>query len=411
MQRINGQMTTIATEKLSAFNADGRFRAVEWLNRPAEVKMRYKENDNALLEFTRQAPLTQKDIKNPFVWYSVDGALATYTVAASDAAWDATEIVVEDAYLASAGHTVVAVGTGEEMLITSVNLATSTWTVDRTYVSDNRQAIFAGEEFRVMIPMTGEDGRAKNTHTTEPGDPEFNVITLGLWKTGITDMQRNAAMEGEWGTWDFMMASAQYQAETAAQNSLLFQHRKTTGASINGVDEGQVYRGAGLLSQLENRVLELGDSGATALVENLSEFIDPMFASRQTAEQKEVFAGSNLFGNILKTGRQRNAVGDVELDDQLGAETFEFRTNGGKKVMVRKVKGFDGKLADYGLVLDANNIGSSEYAGLGPQWFLDTQDNAAVISKEATYLLSFESHIYDRSTCGLIKGSQQPLLG
>jgi hypothetical protein len=414
MKRFNGQLTTVSTDKLSAFNTDEYLRAVEWSNRPEDVKMRYPENDNALLAFLRTVPLSKKNIKNPIVRFTVDGALATFTKIVGDVAVDGTSIVVEDSYIADVGWTVVAPLTGEEMLITAVNNSTNTWTVTRARFGGTQVALTSGEELRPMAPATGEKGRAKDTHTTEPGDPSYNYITLTLGKAGITTMQRNAAMNGDWGTWDFSKEGAQYQIETAVQNSLLFQHRWTEASAADAfgttVSEGQVYRGAGLIPQLDGNVLDLGDSGTNFLYENISEFVDPMFASNLSDSQKICFSGYSLFNDARTTSMQRGESGEVSIDIETGAEEFEFRTSGGKKVMFRKIGGMDGRLANLGLVLDARNLGASEYDGLGPQWFMDTQDNDAVLETEAVYCTSWEAHIYDRTTCGLIRGGTIPLL-
>jgi len=413
MNRFNGQLTTVSTDKLSAFNTDEYLRAVEWSNRPEDVKLRYPENDNALLEFMRTVPLSKKNIKNPIVRFTVDGALATYTKITVAANATVGTVTVEDSYIADVGWTVVCPLTGEEMLITAVNNTTHVWTVTRAAFGGTQAAMIVGEELRPMAPATGEAGRAKDTHTTEPGDPSYNFITLTLGKTGITTMQRNSAMNGDWGTWDFSKQGAQYQIESAVQNSLLFQHRyaaASTAGDFSSAAEGQLYRGAGLIPQLDNNVLNLGNSGTNFLYEEISEFCDPMFASNLSDSQKIAFCGYGLFNDARTTSMQRGESGEVTIDIATGAEEFTFRTSGGKKVIFRKIGGMDGKLANLGLVLDARNIGASEYDGLGPQWFLDTQDNDAVLETEAVYCTSWEAHIYDRTTCGLIRGGTLPLL-
>jgi len=414
MRRFNGQLTTVSTDKLSAFNTDEYLRAVEWVNRPEDVKLRYPENDNALLEFMRTIPLKKNIVKSPLVHWTVDGALATYTKTVGAVLATGTtdvDIVVEDSYIADVGWTVTAPITGEVMLITAVNNATSTWTVTRARFGGTQAALIDGEELRPSAPVVGERGRAKDTHTTEPGDPAHNYISMTMGKTSITTMQYNAAMNGEWGTWDFLMAGAQYQIETAVQSSMIFQHRWTeasTAGDFSSADEGQVYLGAGLMDQLNNNVMHLGDAGNSFLYENASEFMDPMFASDLSANRKVVYCGPSIFANMATTTKQRPE--DMSIDIKTGAKEFEIMTNGGNTVVFRRVNGMDGRLSQLGIVLDENNIGASEFEGLGPQWFLDMEDNDSPLERIAAYFMSWGIQIYDRSTCGLMIGNINPLL-
>jgi len=411
MKRYPGLMTTTSPSALDAFDEFSHLRVVEWDNRPADVKLRNKENDAALLEFVKKAPLKTNTIKNPVVRYTIDGALANYTQATAAKSATDTSIAVEDGSITAAGHTLIVVSTGEELRVASVS--GNTVTVTR---GDHgpAYAIPANAELRPGAPVIGETGKLKDSHTSYPGDPSYNFITLMGYKFEMSTMQINAAMEGDWGTWDKYSMDTKYQVEYSLQNALIFQHRSSESSYTNPSDssaENHVYRGAGLMEQMSGNVLDLGDSGTNFLWENVNDFVNPMFASELSSDTKDVFSGHNLWADMLRTSQQAGATdGAIAINADYGSNMFTLHTTEGKRVNVHNVGGMDGEMANLGFVLDAANIGGSQYEGLGPQWFLDLQANDEILKREAGYFTSWETHIYDRTTMGVIRGGTKPLI-
>lgn len=408
MKRITpGLITTTSTAALDPFDEFSRFRVAEWENMPADPKMRYKRNPVALLEFAKSAPLKKNIIKNPKVNYTIDGALTNYTQATTGISASATELVVEDINITAAGHTLIVVGTQEELVVESVTVATSTITLATRGTHGPAFAIVAGAELRPGSTVIGEDGKLKDAHTSYPGDPSYNYITLSGLKFEMTEMQRNAAMVGDWGTWDMASEDCKYQLEYQLQNALIFQHR----GSYYDSDEQQVYRGAGLMDQLSGNMLDLGNAGTNSLWEIWNDFVNPMFASNLSSDSKDVFCGHNLWADLLTTARQRVCLeGEISMHVTYGSDVFTMRTTEGKVLNIHNVQGMDGEMANLGLVLDANNISGSEYDGLGPQWFLDLQDNDEILKRSAGYFTSWETHIFDRTTMGIVRGGTKSLI-
>ena len=414
MKRHPGLMTTTSPSALDAFDEFSHLRVVEWDNRPADVKLRNKENDAALLEFAKKAPLKENTIKNPVVRYTIDGTLANYTQSTASAVYDATTLDVEDPSITAKAHTLIVVATGEELDIASISGNTL------TIVRGNHGpsfAIPANAELRPGAPIIGETGKLKDAHTSYPGDPSYNFITLMGYKFEMSTMQINAAMEGDWGTWDKYSMDTKYQVEYSQQNALIFQHRGSDstsaigGVAANTAGESMVYRGSGLMEQLSGNVLDLGDTGTNFLWENMNDFVNPMFASELSSDTKDVFCGHSLWADMLTTSRQAGSMeGEIGINADYGSNMFTFFTTEGKRVNCHNVGGMDGEMARLGFVLDASNIGGSQYEGLGPQWFLDLQANDEILKREAGYFTSWETHIYDRTTMGMIRGGTQPLI-
>ena len=411
MKRFTGQVETISPEALTVFDEHSHLRVIDWENRPEDVKLRYPENDNALLEFVTRAPVNPRTITNPIVRFVVDGSLANYTVLTQAITTSSTTIYLEDAAITAVGGVLIVVGTGEEMLVTAVDVSAGAATVTRAAFGGSALAAAIGAEIRPGAPVLGEVGEPKASHSTTPGDPSYNYITLTAAYFEMSVMQINAKMTAEWGTLDKMMADTQYQIETEVQNSLMFQHRYT------GYDatEHQIYRGNGLIPQLSGNVLDLGNTGTNFLYESLNDFVNPMFASTLSANQKQVFCGHNLWADALTTSRQRGVIEqmdgkDINVDGKTGAKQFVMYTSDGNKLVFNRIGGMDGELANLGIVLDEANIGGSEYEGLGPQWFLNLQNPGQILKKKHAYLTSWEVHVYDRSTMGLIRGGTKPLI-
>lgn len=408
MQRYVGKLETVSPDALSAFDEFSHLRVVEWVNRPADVKMRKKENDNSLLEFINTTPISKNTIKNPFVRFTVDGALATYTYLTAAISASSTAIAMEDVSLLAAGYTFFIVDTGEEIYVESVDTATNIATCVRGRFGGAPQAAPVNAEVRVGIPVMGEAGKPKDAHTTYPGDPSWNCITLNALKISISKMQANAAMTGDWGTLDKLMMDAKYQAETQQQTALMFQHRSLSYDNT----EHQIYRGAGIIPQLSGNVLDLGNAGTNFLWENLNDFISPMFASDLSSDEKQVFGGHTIWADAMSTARQNGALESdkIDINETIGARTFTMYTTDGKKVVWNNVKGMDGKLARMALVLDASNIGGSQYEGIGPQWLFDVQNPDEILTRTHAFLTSWGVQLYDRTTMGLIRGGPNPLI-
>ena len=413
MTRVTGLLTTTAPSALDAFDEFSHLRVVEWENRPADVKLRNEENDTALLEFINQTPVSYNEIQNPVVRFTIGDTLANYTQNITLETASSTEITVEDGSITAEAHTLIVVSTGEELDIASVS--GNTVTIVRGGHGP-AYPIPAGAELRPGAPIIGETGKLKDAHTSFPGDPSHNFITLMGLKFKMSVMQINAAMEGDWGTWDKASADTQYQVEVAQQNALIFQHRgtdstSTIGAGTNFTDENMVYRGSGLMEQLSGNVLDLGNLGTNFLWGNVNDFVNPMYASRQSSDKKDVFCGHNLWADMLTTSRQEGAMdSDIAINASYGSNMFTVRTSEGKMLNFHNVKGMDGEMANLGFVLDANNIKGSQFKGLGPQWFLNLQANDEILRKEAGYFTSWETHIVDRTTMGLIRGGTKPLI-
>lgn len=404
-----GGLLTTSPDEMSAFLDNGNYyRVTEWAEMPEEIKMDKKENDNALLEFMLTAPVSFNDMKNPVVRYRRDGALATYTKLTAAFSSSAETVSVEDASIFNTNHVAVIIRTGEELKISSINATNNTITLQAGSrgLMGPAFAALAGDEIRPGNSWIGERGSMPEGYSSYPGDPSYNLITISGQRFGMSTMQREAAMKGDWGTWDRLTMDTKFQVETKIQEAMLSQHRFTYYDS----DQKQVYRGAGLIHQCSGNVLDLGIKGTNFLWEYLNDFLTPMYVSDLSADNKEIFCGPNLWADALSTSKQMSPQVDMlGINATTGAMQFQIQLTNGKTATFNKVTGFEGERANFGIALDPANIGGGQYSGLGPQWRYDIQDPSDVLGQDAAYFTSWECHIYDRSTCGVIRGGTKPI--
>ena len=248
--------------------------------------------------------------------------------------------------------------------------------------------------------------------TTTPGDPVYNFITLAAIYFNMSTMQLEAEMRGDWGTESKELDNIVNQLRRRQQFDILFAQR----ATWSDADEQQVYQGAGLVQQLQDYVLNAGSSGNTLSWKNLNDFIEPMFESSLSAMEKNAFFGSALFRDALNVARDVGRVMLIEgretyYEPELGSNACTLSTDSGKRVVVREEKwAFGGKLSDWGIVLDSNNMGAGQYRGMGEQVFANIQAPREITTLSHAVLTSWGVNVYDDSTMGVVRGGTKGLI-
>ena len=169
---------------------------------------------------------------------------------------------------------------------------------------------------------------------------------------------------------------------------------------------------------VRDRLVPVSPSGTgnTFTFPNLNDFFEPMFEPDTSSAHKDVICGRGLFADSLDTARDadrlvRSTEGETYMHPVFGSRAFDMQTGSGDSVtFIRDMKSLVKGLSNWGFVLDAGNMGSGMYKGLGPQWFNDIQDPDDIMRKKSAYLESFALNIFDETTMGIIKGGTNPLL-
>lgn len=408
MQRGTGTILTTNPSAIGSFEWNNRFRAQLWEDSPEEVRMQQKENDAQLITFMNKLPRASREWTNPIMRYSVDTRLDGYTTVTEELSAAATHVHLDDTYVVRAGYTLHFPESGQQCLVISVDDSAKTATIDRTILGGTAAIAKLGATVLPGAPYMGELSEPLAGTTTVPGDPQYNFITMAGIYFAMSKMQLNSAMTTDFGTLPKEMENTKFQLLQRMQTSMLFANRTTWYDTSSA---SQVYVGSGLVFQLQKHTLDLGTLGHNATWPNFNDFFEPMFESSLSALKKDMFVGSALFRDLLNTAR---TAGRLELNPEgkttyyspdLGSLTFDIVTDSGKRVSVHEEKwAFKGGLTDWGFVLDSNNLGAGQYKGLGPQWFMNLQNNNEIMKVKHAFFASWALNVFDDSTMGIVRG-------
>ena len=319
MERKSGIILTTNPTEIGSFDWNNRFRVQLWEDSPEEVRLRQVENDAQLLTFMNKLPRATREWTNPIMRFSVDTRPDNYTLLASALSAADTYVKLADGFLVRVGHVIVLPESGQSMMVTAVDddfssgwtndagNATCNITVNRTKLGGVAVAADNGATVLAGAPYMGELSEPREGTTTVPGDPQYNFISMMGIYFAMSKLQLNSAMASNFGTMPKEMENIKFQFLQAMQTSLLFANRTTW----YDADEKQVYVGFGLLHQLQKHTLDLGSLGHNATWPNFNDFIEPTFESQLSALKKDLFAGSELFSDMLNTAR---TAGRIELN-------------------------------------------------------------------------------------------------
>jgi len=393
------------------------FRPMAWIDRPEDIRMQQKENDEVLYTLLQQFAFdpAQTTLGNPRVNWRVDNRLnlITYLTVALAAADTYTNVAEPGMF--KPGYTLIDPSSGQLMVVDEVDSAyAKSWKntaveacnlkLDRTVYNNQSRAIAANSEVFAGLPIMGETGTPKEGLTTAPGDPFYNFIQLFGLYTQMTQMQKNSIMTGTFGTHTHLIETNWSMLMQQVQRQILFGRRGTD----NTTNEGQTYMMNGLIPQLTDNVLTVSGVGNSLIYENVSDFWDGLFESANTAMQKKHICGELQFMNFLNTARQVGAVvEEPAINPAIGASQFSVVTGGGKRVEVIKDRfSLQGKnLSDWGVTLDENNIQTFEYAGFGLKLLEDMDIPLQAITRKTDAIVgSVSVAAIDPDTMGVIKG-------
>jgi len=418
-----GVLSTINPEKVGAQATDRfatAYRPLQWMHNPTEQNLTQPENDAALYTLLTMLAPYGASWTNPTLWWRVDNKLNMVTTLAAAVSAADTKISVVQPRLLKAGYTLYLPETNQNVLVLAVDEDLSEgWTndgavacnvsIDRTILPGPALAATVGQEVRAGAPLMGEFGEPKEGIITVPGDPMFNFIQLFGLYIKMSRMQYNSLMAGDVGTHEALVRDNESFLSQQLQTTLLFGRRGTYAHP----DEGMVYLTNGLVPQLQDNVLSVKGVGNALTFRNMSDFCDGTCESANSSASKVIVTGERLFMHLLDTAVQENRiVANPAYNPQIGVQEFQFNTRGGKSMKVMKMRfAFQGRLADWGLVLDLPNISTAEYNGFGWRWLSDLEAPMQGITTLTDALIgSIAVTVRDPSTCGVIRGGVSPVL-
>jgi len=442
-QYVNARypITTIAPAQLSAldlgaaYEASRDFRVINWWGRPDEIKEQEVENDTAYLSYLQSARVEQFNITQPIIKWRVGRPASMKTtndvaIAAADlpGGGSAGYIGLADSVIVGAGTlihfveygvTVRVLDTDDDESEVWTNDAGSTCNVKCELLSGPAVAIPVGKEARIGSVVMGEQGTPGEGHTTAPGDPQWNTFQLvGIYGT-ITRVQMESEMIGAWGTHEKVRRDTYYQFLMGKQNDLLF-GRRWFGTDSQAT-QGQLWLCNGIVPQIKSYVYNAGSRGLHMEGQKLNDFLEYTFDSELSSVEKDWFCGSAQFRDVRKAALQGEAITMESMPGlqsgatnpgTLGANSMVIRLQSGKKVTVHELrKAFDGALADWGVLVDAANVGYGSYKAIRELWFQDIETPAQRITKRTDAVVdTFSVCVKDESTMAVIRGGTRSLI-
>ena len=422
MQRsVYPQVTT--TTDLSAFDLTDAFRVPQYDDRADAIRMKQIERDPMLLTIMDTLPVQSQVWTNPIMRWRTDTRMDGFTTLLKAMSASDTYISVADPYVVRAGYGFAFPADGESVIIVDVDDDLSEgWTndagdacnirVDRSKFIGASGAKVIGDYAYPLPPYMAELSEPRESTTTLPGEPVYNLISLISASFNMSKYQIGSKILGGWGQLPLEIQNLVYNMRYQQQFGLLFQSRSTWNAG----DEKQMYIGQGLINYCQTNMLDLGSLGNMFSWPILNDFLVGTFESKLSGSFKELIAGPRLFSDALKFARdvgriQQVAGAETYFDPGTGAQSFDIVTDEGDAVTVRKEKwSLGGGLSQWGFLIDRAVMGAGEYNGLGPQWFQNIQSNRSILLREDAYLMSYALNVFDESAIGVIRGGPPAII-
>ena len=408
-------------------------RALTWWGRPAEYWEKAVENPFGLLAFIEQADMETFELTSPTAKWKVSRPADMWTrnskaIAAGDIPDPGSVgyIELDDSMLISGNHTLYCPDYDVSLRVLDVdhdhseawaNGAADACNAKVERIGGGAVDIPAGTVFNIGPVVMAEEGVPSKGITSTPGEAVWNSMQyVGIYGS-ITRVQDESVMNTPWGTHPKIKDEVYFQHRLRKQNAWIF-GRRYTGSDSQG--DGQMWVSDGIVAQIKNNIMNAGSVGANLVWPKLNELWENSYDSLLSAAVKHHFCGSAQFRAIRKTAIEYGAEVEmiriqsgVQNPQTLGVPTMRVILESGKPVEVHELRqAFAApNLVDWGITLDANNIGLGSYRGISEVWFNDIESNAqriTVISDALidTWLLA----VKDEQTCAVIRGGAQALL-
>lgn len=432
LTKVAGTITTVSPSQLSALSIDSMSvtanRPILWWDRDEGTFNQAVENDTAYLAFLESGLVAAKfDMTSPVIKYRVSRPADLTSFNAKAIAAADTYISLDDSLIVRTGQLLNFTDYDTQYRVLDVdddlssgwqNNAGDACNIKVERLVGPAVAIPANTVAQAGTAVMSELGTPGPATTSVPGDPVYNNITLMGMYCGISKLQMESTMNGAWGTHPKIRDDMYYQHRLRKQMSMLFDHRYT------GVDSqlagSQIYISAGVIPQIKSHIMEAGSLGVNLVGGKLNDFWESLFASELSSSDKVHFCGSAQFRDIRRAaveyGMEVERLGiqsGAQNPMSLGANTMVVTLQSGRRVTVYELRKAFGaaNMVDFGVTLDAGNIGVGAYKNLQEVWFENVESPLQAITKRTDAMIdTWTVCVKDESTCGVIRGGTRGLV-
>lgn len=345
---------------INMFDRDSQYLQLDWLNGEGVPDMLYRDDSvmNKVLEIVDPV---QESFNNPIHYWTEMSRLEVATVTTAEVNSSATTIPVEDGGLFSAGMHMYSPETGEWMTVASV--ASNNVVVTRGQLGTTAMTISAGTSVLSMAQYLPELGEPKLGVSQQPGERQYNFVSVFGERFGVSHFKENAVITGGWGQLPLVTqqqwASLRRRAGFAAIHSPRFTEM---------TNDGQRYVSGGVRHYIKTNVFPVGADSSILNWSNYNDYLRNAFAPDASSNQKLQLTGPKLYRNMLRTAREAGAITEQPYwSPTLTADTFTATVDGGTVSVVEAKHDLPEnskyQLGDWGIGLDLKNLRSGSLKG------------------------------------------------
>ena len=388
---------------INMFDRDSQYLELEWEGAEGVPEWLYRDDTviNKVLDMVQPESRTYD---NPIVSWTEMSRLDVATQVTAAANNSVTTITVEDGGLFAAAMYLSVPETGEWMQI--VGRSGNDLTVVRGALGTTAMAIAVGASVFSHAQYMPELGEPKLGVSEQPGERQYNFVSVFGERFGVSVMKDNAKIRGGWGQLPLVTLQQWAKIRRRAGFAALFSPRYT-----GMTDEGQLYVSGGVLHYVKSNIMPLGSDSSLHTYENYNDFFRNAFAPDASSNQKLQLTGPTLYRNLLRTAREAGTLTEGPYwSPQLAADTFTISVDGGTISVVEAKHDLPEQskyqLGDWAIGLDLGNLYSGSLKDFEWKVVPNVQTALGSITQRQDVIVGSQSVILKHeSTHYLIKGA------
>lgn len=345
---------------VNMFDRDSQYQELEWLNGEGVPEWLYRDDSvmNKVLEMVSSNARTHD---NPVIYWTEMSRLESATQTTADVNNSATTIPVVDGGLFAEGMHLYAPETGEWMNVT--DRSGNNVTVTRGALGTTAVALPEGSSVFAMAQYIPEIGEPKPGVSKQPGERQYNFVSVFGETFAVSHMKNNARIRGGWGQLPEVTLQQWASLRRRAGFAMIHAPRFTEMTS----NEGQRYVSGGVRHYIKSNIFPIGSDSSALTWENYNDFLRNAFAADASSNQKLQLTGPKLYRSMQRSAREAGAIQDQYWSPTLGADTFTASVDGGTISIVEAKYDLpeqaNYQLGDWAIGLDIANMQSGYLKG------------------------------------------------
>ncbi len=393
---------------ISVFDNDNQYRPLAWTDAINTIDWLEKQDNGQLLTLLERLPSpTDNVLTNPRINWTEAVRLDDATTLTATITSSGTTLTVDEPRVARVGSYLFFHRDNEIARVTAVDDANSQWTIVRGEQATTGVAKSVDDPVIVLPSYMAEKSGAREGMGQLPGTGKHQFISMAsLWHE-VTKMQNQSQVYDNWGQVPRAQVETILAFRRRMANGLFFANRHTELTA----NEGQLYIGGGVLSNIKSNVLDLDTYASNVKWAVWNAYFENLFDHDASSDEKTCICGENLWRTLLSVIKDR---GDLEDGEPLMAPVqntmaFTLNTDSGQRVVMLKDKyglksGKPYYLGDWAFALDLGHIQNGHYNGFDAQWFQNIQGNDDILMQKDAYFQSWALLMKHEKCHGVIRG-------